>query len=78
MTGTVVSDKMEKTAVVRVETLKPHPLYHKVVRRHKRYKAHDEANEAHTGDVVIIEECKPLSKDKTWRIVEWLERRGVT
>lgn len=76
MTGTVVSDKMEKTAVVRVETLKPHPLYHKVVRRHKRYKAHDEANEAHAGDVVVIEECRPLSKDKTWRIVEWLERRG--
>jgi len=74
LTGTVVSDKMTKTAVVRVETLKPHPLYHKVVRRHKRYKAHDEGNEAHVGDVVIIEECRPLSRDKTWRIVEWLKR----
>jgi small subunit ribosomal protein S17 len=72
--GTVVSDKMDKTAVVRVETLKPHPLYHKIVRRHKRYKAHDEANEAQVGDVVVIEECRPLSRDKTWTIVEWLEK----
>lgn len=76
LTGTVVSDKMEKTAVVRVETLKAHPLYRKVVRRRQRYKAHDEANEARVGDVVVIEECRPISKEKTWAIVEWLSRGG--
>jgi small subunit ribosomal protein S17 len=70
----VVSDKMDKTAVVRVETLGQHPLYHKVVRRHKRYKAHDETNEAQVGDVVLIEECRPLSREKTWRIVEYVQR----
>jgi small subunit ribosomal protein S17 len=75
--GTVVSDKMEKTAVVRVEMLKAHPLYHKVVRRHKRYKAHDEGNEAQVGDVVVIEECRPMSREKTWRIVAWVQRGGA-
>jgi small subunit ribosomal protein S17 len=70
--GTVVSDKMDKTAVVRVETIKPHPLYHKVVRHHARFKAHDEDNAAKVGDVVIIEECRPLSREKSWRIVQWL------
>jgi len=74
--GTVVSDKMDKTAVVRVETVKAHPLYHKVMRRHKRYKAHDEANEAHVGDVVVIEECHPVSREKCWRIVDWVQRGG--
>jgi small subunit ribosomal protein S17 len=74
--GTVVSDKMDKTAVVRVERLKAHPLYRKVIRRHERYKAHDENNEARVGDVVLIEECRPISREKTWRIVEWLRRGG--
>jgi small subunit ribosomal protein S17 len=62
---------------VRVERLRAHPLYHKVIRRHKRYKAHDENNEARVGDVVVIEECPPLSKEKSWRIVDWLRRGGA-
>jgi small subunit ribosomal protein S17 len=74
--GTVVSNKMEKTAVVTVERLKAHPLYHKVVRRRKKFMAHDEANDAQIGDVVVIEECRPFSKNKTWQIVTVVERRG--
>jgi len=72
--GTVVSNKMDKTAVVRVERRKAHPLYRKVMRLHKRYKAHDEANEAHPGDVVVIEECRPMSREKRWTIVAWVSR----
>lgn len=72
--GTIVSDKMDKTAVVRVERITQHPLYRKVMRRHSKYKAHDEANEARVGDRVVIEECRPMSRDKRWTIVEWLER----
>jgi small subunit ribosomal protein S17 len=68
--GTVVSDKMDKTAVVQVIRLTLHPLYRKVIRRHKKYKAHDENNEARVGDVVLIEECRPISKEKRWRVVE--------
>lgn len=75
--GRVVSDKMDKTVVVSVETAKRHPLYEKVVRRDKRQKVHDEANEARTGDWVRIEECRPMSKDKRFRIVEWIERAEV-
>jgi small subunit ribosomal protein S17 len=65
---------MDRTAVVRVERLKAHPLYRKVIRRHKRYQAHDENNEARLGDVVVIEECRPMSKHKRWRIVDWVRR----
>ncbi len=72
--GVVVSNKMDKTAVVRVERIKQHPLYRKYLRRHSRFMAHDEANEAGMGDRVIIEECRPLSRNKRWQIVEWLER----
>jgi len=72
--GTVVSDQMDKTAVVRVVRRLAHPLYRKVVSRHKRYKVHDELNEAHVGDVVIIEECRPISREKRWRIVDWVSR----
>lgn len=72
--GTVVSTANEKTAVVRVERITQHSLYRKVLRRHDRYMAHDEANEAHAGDRVIIEECRPMSRRKRWRIVDWLER----
>jgi small subunit ribosomal protein S17 len=72
--GTVVSDKMDKTVVVRVERRRAHPLYRKVIRHHKRYKAHDENNEAHIGDVVVIEEDRPLSREKRWRVVSWLTR----
>ncbi|MGI5922197.1 MAG: 30S ribosomal protein S17 [Syntrophomonadaceae bacterium] len=68
--GTVSSDKMDKTITVRVETVKQHPLYKKTIRTSKKYKAHDENNEARTGDVVRIMETRPLSKDKRWRLVE--------
>jgi len=72
--GTVVSDKMDKTVVVAVQRLTPHPLYGRVLRRTARFKAHDEANDCHTGDRVMIAECRPLSKDKSWRVVQVLER----
>jgi small subunit ribosomal protein S17 len=72
--GRVVSDKMEKTAVVAVETRVKHPLYGRIVRRTKRFKAHDETNDCHVGDLVEIMECRPLSKEKSWRITRVLER----
>lgn len=74
LVGEVVSDKMDKTVVVRVETVTHHPLYQKAVRRHKRLKAHDERNECRVGDRVRIMETRPLSKEKRWRVVEILER----
>ncbi len=74
MTGTVVSDKMDKTAVVEVERVFRHPLYGKTVRRRRRYKAHDEQNEARTGDKVEISETRPLSKDKYFRITRIVEK----
>jgi small subunit ribosomal protein S17 len=67
--GTVVSDKNDKTVVVRVERRFAHPLLQKTVRRSKKYKAHDEANQFKTGDIVSIEECAPISKDKRWTVV---------
>jgi small subunit ribosomal protein S17 len=67
--GVVVSDKNEKTVVVRVERRFAHPLLQKTVRRTKKYKAHDEANQYKIGDAVSIEECAPISKDKTWTVV---------
>ncbi|MFC3492023.1 MULTISPECIES: 30S ribosomal protein S17 [Glycomyces] len=72
--GFVVGDKMDKTAVVEVEDRKKHALYGKVVKSNKKYKAHDEANEAGIGDRVSIMETRPLSKTKRWRIVEILEK----
>ncbi|ADI02969.1 MAG TPA: 30S ribosomal protein S17 [Syntrophothermus lipocalidus] len=72
--GTVVSDKMDKTVTVKVERVMQHPLYRKVVRRSKKYMAHDENNECKTGDVVRIMETRPLSKRKRWRVVEIIER----
>lgn len=72
--GTVVSDKMEKTVVVVVERRYAHPLYGKQVTRTKKYHAHDERNDYHIGDTVRIEETRPLSKLKRWRVVEALER----
>lgn len=68
--GTVVSDKTDKTVVVLVERRVKHPLYGKIVRRSKKYHAHDENNSARAGDVVRIEECAPLSKLKTWRLLD--------
>jgi len=73
--GVVVSDKMDKTVVVKVERLTRHPLYGKVIRRAARFKAHDEKNECRVGDLVRIAECRPLSKEKTWRVVEILARQ---
>ncbi|MGI9044044.1 MAG: 30S ribosomal protein S17 [Gemmatimonadaceae bacterium] len=72
--GLVVSDKMEKTVVVSIERRVQHPVYGKMVRRTKRFKAHDEMNEAKTGDTVRIMETRPISKDKRWRIVEIVDR----
>lgn len=72
--GIVVSDKMDKTVVVAVERLKRHPLYGRVQRVTKRFKAHDENNECHVGDRVRIMETRPLSKDKNWRLLEIVER----
>jgi len=72
--GLVVSDKMAKTVVVSIERRVQHPVYGKMVRRTKKLKAHDEQNEAKTGDTVRIMETRPLSKDKRWRVVEIIER----
>jgi len=72
--GVVTSDKMDKTLVVQVNTKKLHRLYKKYVSRSKKYKAHDEKNEAHTGDTVRIQECRPVSKEKCWRLVEIIAR----
>jgi small subunit ribosomal protein S17 len=72
--GRVASDKMDKTIVVVTETRVPHPVYGKIVRKSARFKAHDERNEAKIGDVVRIAECRPLSREKRWRLVEILER----
>lgn len=74
--GIVVSDKMDKTAVVRVQRTTRHPIYGKVLRRSTRFKAHDENNECKVGDHVRIMECRPLSKEKAWRVVEVLRRAG--
>ncbi len=71
--GVVVSNAMEKTIVVRVETSKPDPRYKKVVRRSRNFHAHDERNEANVGDVVRIVETRPLSRTKTWRLAEVVE-----
>ena len=73
-TGTVVSDKMQKTVVVAIDRRVAHPVYGKMVTRTKRVKAHDEENSAKTGDTVRIMETRPLSKDKRWRVVEILDR----
>jgi small subunit ribosomal protein S17 len=75
-TGRVVSDKMDKTIVVSVERLARHPLYKRVIRLTTKFKAHDEANEAHVGDTVLIEESRPLSATKRWRLVRVVARAG--
>jgi small subunit ribosomal protein S17 len=72
LTGTVVSDKGDKTIVVRVERRVKHPLYGKIIKRSKKYHAHDAANEFHAGEIVRIEECAPVSKLKTWKVVDRL------
>src|SRR3954454_9885058 len=70
LTGTVVSDKGDKTVVVRVERRVKHPLYGKIIKLSKKYHAHDAANEFHMGEIVRIEECAPISKLKTWKVVD--------
>lgn len=72
--GKVVSDKMDKTVVIAIERLVQHPLYKKSIKKTVRFKAHDENNDSHTGDIVSIMETRPLSKDKRWRVVEVIER----
>lgn len=75
--GKVVSDKMDKTIVVAVEEYIKHPLYGKTMRRTAKFKAHDESNEAKTGDTVRIMETRPISKEKRWRLVEIVEKAVV-
>ena len=74
--GRVVSDKMDKTIVVSVERLARHPLYKRVIRLTTKFKAHDEENDAHVGDTVLIEESRPLSATKRWRLVSIVARAG--
>ncbi len=73
-TGTVISDKMDKTVIVRVQTLKEHPRYKKHVRQSTRFKAHDEQNQCKVGDRVRIMETRPISHDKRWRVVAIVEK----
>jgi len=74
LTGRVVSDKMNKTITVLIERRVTHPLYGKIVTRSQKYHAHDEKNECHKGDLVIIAECKPISKTKAWRVAKLVEK----
>lgn len=74
LSGKVVSDKMDKTITVLVERKVKHPLYGKIMVRSKKYHVHDEANEFHAGDVVVIEECRPLSRTKAWRVVRLMQK----
>ena len=75
--GRVVSDKMDKTVVVTVETLRHHPLYKKTLRRAVKYKAHDEENECKIGDIVRIIETRPLSREKRWRVAEVITKKEI-
>lgn len=77
LTGRVVSNKMDKTVTVLVERLVKHPLYGKMVRQSKKYHAHDESNQYGEGDVVTIEECRPLSKTKSWAVTALVEKARV-
>jgi small subunit ribosomal protein S17 len=74
LTGTVVSDKMDKTVTVLVERKVKHPMMGKIISVSKKYHAHDENNEFHQGDVVDIEECRPLAKTKNWRVTKLVEK----
>lgn len=77
LSGRVVSDKMDKTVTVLVERKVKHPLIGKVVRRSKKFHAHDENNECHEGDLVVIEESRPLSKTKAWRVSRIVEKAAT-
>lgn len=76
LTGTIISNKMQKTVVVRIDRLKKHPKYQKYYRISRKFKAHDENNEYKTGDTVVIEETRPISKDKRWRVAGLVKRTG--
>ncbi|MCH8741495.1 30S ribosomal protein S17 [Patescibacteria group bacterium] len=69
LTGIVVSDKMQKTVIVKIEIIRQHPRYKRRYKVHKKYKAHDEKEEYKMGDKVVIEECRPISRDKRWRVI---------
>jgi len=77
LTGTVVSDKMNKTVTVLVERKVKHPLYGKIIRLSKKYHAHDENNAYHPDDIVLIEECRPLSRTKTWNVARLIQRAQI-
>jgi len=77
LTGRVVSDKMDKTVTVLITRRVTHPLYGKIVTRSRKYHAHDEKNECHEGDLVTIEECRPLSRTKAWRVSQLVEKARV-
>ena len=77
VTGKVVSDKMDKTVSVAVERKVKHPMYGKYMRRTSKYMAHDEENTCRQGDIVVIEQCRPLAKNKSWRLVEVVERANA-
>ena len=77
LTGRIVSDKMNKTVTVLVERRVKHPLYGKIMTRSRKYHAHDEKGEFKMGDVVIIEECRPISKTKAWRVATLVEKARV-
>jgi small subunit ribosomal protein S17 len=72
-TGTVISDKMQKTIIVRVMRLSKHPRYNRIIKRYNKFKVHDEGNKAKIGNLVRIQETRPLSKDKRWRLLEILK-----
>jgi len=72
LTGTVISNRMQKTVVVEIEQIKEHPKYRRRYKVHKKYKAHDEKGECKVGDKVLIEECSPISKEKRWRVIKKL------
>jgi small subunit ribosomal protein S17 len=74
LSGRVISDKMDKTVTVLVERKVTHPIYGKIIRRSVKVHAHDEKNECHTGDVVLIQECRPLSRTKSWRVTELVQK----
>jgi small subunit ribosomal protein S17 len=74
LSGRVISDKADKTVTVLVERRVTHPLYGKIVRRSVKLHAHDENNECHIGDIVLIQECRPLSRTKSWRVTQLVEK----
>jgi small subunit ribosomal protein S17 len=74
LSGRVISDKADKTVTVLVERRVTHPIYGKIIRRSVKLHAHDENNECHTGDIVLIQECRPLSRSKSWRVTELVEK----